>query len=136
VEEDEPREPGQTPQEARERRLGPEVFEVGDPAHDENEIDRAAPEHLVGDVDVSAARILDREAEGGGRGPGRRRGPRRRADDFGDETVAASVSGLDDPRLPGIVVERAPDLADAHLQGAVSQEYPRPDGTDDLVLRG
>jgi hypothetical protein len=44
------------------------------------------------------------------------------------------MGGLDDARLPGIVVERAPDLADAHLQGAVAQEDARPDRGEELVL--
>ena len=45
-------------QEAREGRLGPEVLEVRDPAHDEDEIDGAAADDLVGDVDVAAARVV------------------------------------------------------------------------------
>ena len=45
-------------QEAREGRLVPEVVEVRDPAHDEDEIDRAVADHLVGDVDVAAARVV------------------------------------------------------------------------------
>jgi len=120
--------------EARERRLLPEILEMGNPAHHEDEIDRTAPEHLIGDVDLPAARILNREARRGRRWPDRHCGLRRRADDFGDEPVAAAVGGLDDPRLPGIVVERAADLADAHLQRTAAQEHARPDRREELVL--
>ena len=135
VEQDEPGEPGQAPKEARERRLVPEVLEMGNPAHDEHEIDRTAPEHLIGDVDVPAVGILHRESKRGRRRQAdRQRGRLRRADDVGDEPVAAPVGGLDDPRLPGIVAERAPDLADAHLQGTVAQEHARPDRLLELVL--
>ena len=58
VEEDQPRETRQPPQESRERRLVPEVLEVRHPAHHEDEVDRAAPKHLIRDVDVAASRVV------------------------------------------------------------------------------
>ena len=60
-------------EEARERRLVPEVLEVRDPAHDEDEIDRARPDDLIGDVDAAAVRVADARR-------GRRRRARRRLD--------------------------------------------------------
>ena len=36
----------------------PEVLEVRDPAHDEDEVERAVADDLVGDVHVAAARVL------------------------------------------------------------------------------
>ena len=60
VEENQAREGRQPAEKPRERRLLPEIFEVRHPAHDEDEIDRAVAADLVGDVHVTAARVLDR----------------------------------------------------------------------------
>jgi hypothetical protein len=133
VDEDQPREPGQTPQETRERRLVPAGLEVRHPAQHEDDIDRPAAEHLVGDARIALPRVADGQAEGG---RGLRGGARgcRGAVHLGDEPVAAPVRGLDDPRLPGVISERAPDLADADLQRAAAEEHPRPHGGQEVVL--
>ena len=49
---------GEAVQKARERRLRPEVLEVRDPAHDEDEVERPVADDLIGDVDVAAARVM------------------------------------------------------------------------------
>jgi hypothetical protein len=80
-----------------------------------------------------ARAALDRDPRRCRRRVDRRRGGGGGADDFGDEPVAAPVGGLDDPRIPGIVLERAPDLADADLQGAPAQEDAWSDRLQELV---
>jgi hypothetical protein len=50
VEDDETRESRQPLEEAREQRLGPELFDVRDLIHDEHQIDRPVADHLIGDV--------------------------------------------------------------------------------------
>src|SRR5262249_57024299 len=99
-----------------------------------------------GGVGRAAPRGRDGGAGGRGRrrfGPGTEGGPRlgvarrRRggADDVGDEAIAATVGGLDDPRVLRVVIERPPDLADADLEGAAAQEHAGPDRVQQLVLR-
>ena len=63
-------------EEVRVARLLPVLLEVGDEAGDEHEVDRPVAGHLVGDVEVAAARVADRRAN---RRPGRALGahPRR-----------------------------------------------------------
>ena len=107
------------------------------PSHDEDEIDGAVAEDLVGDVHVAAARVLN----GSGVSTiGRNRGrcdraaslSRRGLGDVGDEAVAAPMRGLDEPRRMGVVAERSSDFADADLQRAVGDEHARPDGVEQL----
>jgi len=43
------------------------------------------------------------------------------------EPEAMSVHGLDEPRLPGIVVQHPPDLADAHAERRVAHRDVGPD---------
>ncbi len=111
VDQDEARERRQAVEKAREGRLGPEVLEVRDPAHDEDEIARTAADDLVGDVDVAAARVVRlghrhhrRRRTGwhdGEPGSGRcGRVDRHRR----DESIAPPVCGLDVGRRPRIVV--------------------------------
>jgi hypothetical protein len=121
VEQDEAPERGQPRQEPRERRLVPEVLEVGDPAHHEDQIDRARSDHLVGDVDAAALRVLDARR----RGAGHRR----------DEAIAAPVRRLDEPRRVRVIVQRLANLADRHLEHRVAHEDARPERAEDLGLR-
>ena len=111
VDQDQAGERRQAEQKAREGWLGPEVLEVRDPAHDEDEIARTAADDLVGDVDIAAARVVRlghrhqrRRRTGwhdGKPGSGRcGRVDRHR----GDESVAPAMRGLDVGRRPRIVV--------------------------------
>ena len=50
-------------EEARERRLLPEVLEMRHPAHHEHQVERAVADHLIGDVDVAAPRVVGFRAE-------------------------------------------------------------------------
>ena len=54
VEEDQPREGREPAEEARVARLLPRQLEVGDPARDKDEVERAVADDLIGDVDVAA----------------------------------------------------------------------------------
>jgi hypothetical protein len=49
----------QAPQECREARLLPIVVEVREQPRDEDEVDRSAADHLVGDVDIAALRVMN-----------------------------------------------------------------------------
>ena len=57
VKKNQTRKRGESQQEAREARLAPEVFEVRNPAHHKDEIERRVADHLVRDVHVAAARV-------------------------------------------------------------------------------
>src|SRR5262249_50510071 len=54
---------------------------------------------------------------------------------LGDEAVAAARHGLDETRRGRIVVERAADLEDGHLEHAVADMGVRPAGAQQLLLR-
>ena len=135
---------GKTPQEPGKAGLGPEAFEMGDPPHDEHEVDRTIAEHLVGDVDVAAARIpRDRDVRyrrlHRGRCARGARGSRQfrfqRADRHGgDEAIPAPVRRLDVLRLARIVVQRLPDFPDADLERGVADEDVGPQRVEELLL--
>ena len=140
VEEDQPRERRQPAEEPRERRLLPEILEVRHPSHHEHEIDGTCAADLVGDVHVAAACVLDGPVGHGRRGRRRRARSRRRhggrsVRDVADESIAAAMGGLDEPRCVRVVAERAADLQDAGLERAVSDEDVRPQRVQQLALQ-
>ena len=58
VEHHHPRELGQAPQEASQRRIGPLEVQMRGPAKREHQIDRPVAHHLIGDVELAALRVL------------------------------------------------------------------------------
>ena len=52
-----------------------------------------------------------------------------------DETVAAPMRGLDEPRRLGVVAKRLAQLPDAVLQNGIGDERSRPHGVEQLLLR-
>jgi len=88
------------------RRKAAKRGEVGDPAHDEDEIHRPGAEDLVGDVDVAAEGVM-------GLGHRRRGGCGRRSRRVArDEDIAAPGAGLDVLRGLGRIAQRAADVGD------------------------
>jgi hypothetical protein len=59
IDHDQPREGRQATQEPREARLLPVVVDVREQPRDEHEVDRPAADHLIGDVDIAALRVLN-----------------------------------------------------------------------------
>jgi len=59
IDHDQAGEPGQTTHESREARLLPIVVEVREQPRDEDEVDRSAADHLVGDVDIATLRVMN-----------------------------------------------------------------------------
>ena len=144
VEQNQARHRRQASEEPGERRLAPEVLEMRDPTHDEDQIDRAGSHDLVGDVHVSAPRVADaRDGRGWDRrrtrGRGRllhdmtRRGVAAR--DRGHEPVPSAVRGFDESRRPRVIFERLADLANGDLEHRIADEHARPDGVEQLLLR-
>ena len=133
VEQDEPRHPRQALEKAREGGLAPGILEVADPAHDENQVDWSVAKHLVGDVDVAASCVLHANAGGGfGRPDGLCQVGH--PTDLRDEAVPPAMRGLDEPRRPCVVAERATDLTHADLQHAVCDEHAGPHGVEQLAF--
>ena len=99
------------------------------------------PIDLVRDVDVAAARVVRLGYRSAPTVRWRHHRRRRCAvrvrleRDRRDEAIAAPVRGLDERRRPRIVVERAADLADAHLERAVADVHVSPRELEQLVLR-
>ena len=106
-------------------RLLPVLLEVGDEPGDEHEVERAVAGHLVGDVEVAAARVADRRLP---RGAARRRQVQARvlAEDAQlelaqrrpgsmpsslDERPASALEHLQRVGLPAAAVEREHQLA-------------------------
>ena len=50
------------------------------------------------------------------------------------EAVAPPVSGFDVPRLPGVVAQQPPDVADGHFEHGVADVGVWPDGVEQLIL--
>ncbi len=112
-----------------------------DPSHDEDEIARTAADDLIGNVDVTAARVVRlrdgdqprRWARGHDREPWCQ-GCGRVDGDRCDEPVAAAVRRLDVLRRLGIVLQRASDFANADLQRPVADVDVRPRELEQLIL--
>ena len=162
VEEDEAREGGEAAQEAREARLAPEVLEVRDPAHDEDEVERPVADDLIGDVDLAAARVhrlgrppsvlgvergrrlapevKQRQFEPGGRrGAGHldihaRRGAVGGFADLGDEAIAAPGDGLDVLLPAALLAQSLPQRGDVLRQVVLLDEAVGPDLPHQLLL--
>ena len=110
VEEDEARERREAAQESGERRLGPEILEMRDPAHDEDQVQRSITENLVGDVDVATTGVVGWWNSGFGRAGGRGLLGR------GDKAVAAAMGGLDEARFFAGVRQDSADFSDCNFQ--------------------
>ena len=140
VEQDQPRHRREAIQKLCKRWLVPEVLEVRDPAHHEDQIDGTGTDHFVGDVHVAAVRVAHARTHGGERGHerslraggGRLDGAARL--DRRDESIAAPMGGLNEPWFVGIVAERAADVANRSFQHGLADEDVRPDGVQQLLL--
>ena len=55
--------------------------------------------------------------------------------DIADEAITAAMHGLNEARLPRIIVERGANLAHRDLEHGVADEHARPDGVEEIVLR-
>ena len=128
VEEDQPRHRREPREEAREQRLVPEPFEVRDPAHDEDQVDRTRAHDLIGDVDVAAARVADPWS---GRRR-RRRGPPARS--VRHQPIPAAMRGFDVARGRSGVAQGLADLADRDLEHGVADVHAGPDAVEQFLL--
>jgi hypothetical protein len=115
-------------QEGGEARFAPEVLEVRDPAHDEDDVDGTVTKHLVGDVDVAGKGVV---RFGDFRWSGGRRDFR--LGDGGDEAVAAAGAGFDVGGAARGVAERAADVGDLDREGVVVNKGIGPESVEEFV---
>ena len=98
-----------------------EVFQVRDPAHDENEIDGAGAEDSIGKVDVAAGGVMGFGKRRAG-GEGFEGGIASVVADRGDEAITAPGAGFDVKRSFGGIAERAADIGNLHRERVVIDE--------------